>query len=854
MSSLIPSALLRRASRRHLLRRPWLAGLTIAGVALAVAVVVGIDLANASAERAFRLSIDDVAGRATHQVFGGPQGLEEAVYADLRGSGLPYSRASAPVVEGRGRIGEHSVRVLGLDPWADRPVRAMTGDLAANKKALNIFLSQPGAILLGRELADTLGVSLGDRLPFQALARDAHAEATELTVVAITTPDGEAMDRAWRDLVVVDVATAQEILGRGPFLDRIDLVLPEGADEPIADLLPSSAELRRAGARGGALEEMTRAFRLNLSALSMLALLVGMFLIYNAMSFLVVERRPLLGRFRALGVEKRQILFLVLAEAAAIGTVGSLMGLVLGQALARGLLRLISRTINDLYFVVTVQDVAQPLGSLILGAALGLIGSLLAALGPALEASRVQPQTAMRRSAVEQGRRRSAPRLAWAGLAAGIVAALLIALPGRSLGLGFAAVFIATLGFAAVIPLATLWGSRALAIPAGRFFGNLGKMAARDVASSLSRTGIAVAALTIAVATTIGVAIMVSSFRATLVDWLEITLRADLYASSVHQDGRGQGPPLDPRHIEALSSHPRVAHVSTYRRVEVTSSRGPTQLHALHAEAPAFEVFSFSDPVSRDEVYRRFRAGQGILISEPYAYRHNLKIGDSLDLRTDRGRQDFEVLAVFYDYASDRGLVMIDDGQYRKLWNDPHIQSVGLYLRDGADADAVAADLKAQIPVDQVGLVANRELRRLSLDIFDRTFRITDVLRWLAVTVAFFGVLSALMALQLERGRELAVLRAMGMEPTQVKRLLAAQNALLGALAGVLAAPLGIAMASMLVHVINKRSFGWTLKLTVEPTPLIQGLMIAVLAALLAGWIPARRMAGQQPARGLREE
>ncbi len=855
-----PTPLLRRAALRHLKRRPWLAGLTTAGVALAVAVVVGIDLANASAERAFRLSVDDVAGRATHQIVAGPMGVDEEVYGKLRRSGIADARSSAPVIEGRGRIDPapdtakgRSVRMLGVDPWAEAPVRSFTTGPAGGAETLTGFLTESGAVAVSSQLAAGWGLEKGDRFTFAPQGADGLQPSTELVVIAVLEPADERQRRAWEDLLLVDISTAQDALGRHGRLDRIDLVLSDDGSSQIAALLPEGVRLRTASARAGALEEMTQAFRLNLTALSMLAMLVGMFLIYNAMSFLVVERRPLLGRFRAMGVGRRQILVMVLFEAAVLGVVGSLLGLVLGQVLARGLLQLITQTINDLYFVLSVREVSRPFASLALGSLLGIGGAVLAALGPALEASGVQPQSALRRSAIEGKERRRAAGSALLGLVLIAAGGLLVALPGRSLGLGFAAVFIGTLGFAALIPLATLAGSRLLTPVAGRLFGHLGRMAARDVGAAISRTGIAVAALTIAVATTLGVAIMVSSFRATLVDWLEITLKADLYASPTAQDGRGSGPPLSPAQLAALRGHPAVEHVSTYRRVETMSSLGSVQLHALHAEAPAFEVFSFKDATPAD-IFPRFRAGDGVVISEPFAYRHGLRPGDTFDLLAEDQSRAFEVLAVFYDYASDRGLVMIDSGLYQQLWRDDRIQSVGLYLKPGSDADRVVADLRSRFADEDVQIRPNRELRRISLAIFDRTFRITDVLRALAVAVAFFGVFSALMALQLERGRELAVLRALGLEPKQVRRLLTAQNALLGALAGVLAAPLGVAMAAMLVFVINKRSFGWTLQLTVEPTALLQSLALAVGSALLAGWLPARRLLQRNPASALREE
>ncbi|MEM6792886.1 MAG: FtsX-like permease family protein [Acidobacteriota bacterium] len=853
MSAFLPPPLLRRAAVRHLVRRPWLAGLTVAGVALAVAVVVGINLANESAERAFRLSVDDVAGRATHQITGGPTGLEDRIYTELRVSGLPGARDSAPVIEGRVRVTGEALRLLGVDPWAEAPIRPLTAGIFADQDALAVFLSRP-SVVLGTALASRLAVTTGDTLLLEPTGQNSGQDALEVRVTALLEAADERQERALADLLLTDIATAQELFSRPGRLDRIDLVATAENLPALEALLPASVLVEPSGSRTGALDEMTRAFRLNLTALSMLALLVGMFLIYNAMTFLVVERRQLLGRWRAMGVERRQILSLVLFEAAVLGALGSALGLVLGQILARGLLQLITQTINDLYFVLQVRDVAPPLTSLVLGVVLGVGGALLAALGPALEASGIQPQSALRRSLAEAKERRKAPKLAVAGLGLGALAALLALVPGKNLALGFASVFLATVAFAAFVPLLTLIGSRFLAAPAGALFGGLGRMAARDVGAALSRTGVAIAALCIAIATTIGVAVMVSSFRSTLVDWLGVTLQADLYVSPVQQDGRGRGPALDPAVIAAMTSHPQVASASTYRRVEVPSSNGPAQLHALHTEREAFRVFSFKNAADRDALYDRFSTGDGVLISEPYAFRHGLTVGESLELRSAEGPRDFEVLAIFYDYASDRGLVMMDAGLYGRLWRDDSVQSLGLFLEPGADADAVAASFRPQIDAAEVAIVANRELRRISLEIFDRTFRITAVLRLLAVAVAFFGVFSALMALQLERGRELAVLRALGLEPGQMKRLLNAQNALLGALAGVFAMPLGILMSAMLVYVINKRSFGWTLHLHVEPAALLQGVGLAVFAALLAGWLPARRMAEVQPARALREE
>lgn len=898
--------LLRRSAVRWLVSHPWQVGTTVLGVALAVAVVVGIDLANASAERAFRASVEDVAGRATHEIVGGPTGLDEAVYALLRTSDLDVARRSAPVLEGRGALSPASategptavgdpprrrtVRLVGIDPFAESSVRTLdrvfrlvpdtgrtepastetgsTGGTEAVDGAFDRFRLEPGAVGLSADLATELGVGLESELRFEGPDGVHH-----LRVIALLRPE-ERLDRqSTADVVLADLSTAQEVLGRQGRLDRIDLVLDEellereardgpsvdsataGGRQALLALLPPGVELRGKQARVGTLDQMTRAFRLNLEALGLLALLVGMFLVYNTATFSVIQRRPLLGRLRAMGVTRSQIFQLVIWEALVLGAVGTLLGMLLGRLLAEGLVQLVAGTINDLYFALDVRSVTVSGRSLLQGLLLGLGGPVLAALVPAREAARATPRLVLQASGLEARTRRLLPRLALGGAVVIALAAVLLAVPSRSLLLAFAGLFLFVVGFACLVPAGVMVSSRLATPILARLFGAVGRLAARGVEGTLSRTGVAIAALVIAVATTLGVGVMVASFRATLVDWLDGTLQADIYLTAVVEDARGTSRPLDAAWIDAVRAIPGLEEVSTYRRVEVGSPLGATQLHALHLGPRAFRSFQLLAG-DRDAVYDRWRAGEGVLISEPYAYRHGLAAGDAIEMRADDGPRRLEVLAVFYDYASDRGLVMMDRGLYDRLFDDPAIQSLGLFLESASasELERVLAELRRRLPTEGLSILPNRQLREASLEIFDRTFRITGVLRLLALAVAFLGILAALMALQLERARELGVLRANGLVPRQVWALVTAQTGLSGLLAGLFALPLGWILAALLIHVINKRSFGWTLVMETPPALLVQTVLLAVLAALLAGLYPAYRMAGSSPALALREE
>lgn len=850
-----------RTSWRYMLRHPWQIGLCILGVALGVAVVVAIDLANASAQRAFTLSTESVAGRATDQIIGGASGLDEALYRRLRVDlGL---RQAAPVVEGyliAPSLGGRTAQLLGIDPFAEGPFRAfLSGPGAAVATAgapidLTRLLVEPGTVLIAEDTAQAFGLSLGDKLDLLV-----GSQMLSLRVVGLLRPSDDISRQVLESLIVTDIATAQETLDMVGKLSRIDLILAEDSATStqhavISAILPPNATLIRPAARSAALEQMTRAFALNLSALSLLALVVGMFLIYNTITFSVVQRRGLLGTLRCLGVTRRQIGGLILAEALLISLVGSLLGLGLGTLLGRGLVGLVTRTINDLYFVVTVRDLSIDPLVLLKGFGLGLGATLASAAVPAIEAMLSAPRSVLRRSSAEEQMRRAVPLAAAGGVGLLAVGAGLLLLPSESLFFAFGGLFAVLIGSALLCPAAMV-GLMTLVGPLlGWAGGLLGRMAARDVIAALSRTSVAVAALMVAVSVTIGVGIMVGSFRGTVISWLDSSLVADIYVAPPSTTANRANGALDPAVLRDFAQSPGVADTTFFRSIVVDTTIGPISLVAVGASSNrGRDALRFQEG-GGPATWAIFDAG-GVLVSEPFAYRSGLGLGDSLTLRSDKGERSFPIAGVYYDYTSDRGVIRMADATYRAAWNDTALSSFALYVDPGTDVDGLVRSLKDQAASQGVLIISsNRGLRKGTLEIFDRTFAITGVLQVLATIVAFIGILSALMALQLERARELGMLRANGLTPGQLWRLVLAQTGLLGLTAGLLAIPVGIALALVLVYVINRRSFGWTLDLAIDPAILAQAMLVAVVAALLAGIYPAFKMGRTSPAAALREE
>ncbi len=834
------------ASRRFYSRHPLQLLLAILGVALGVAVFVGVDLANDSARRAFEQSEASLVGSATHQFIGVGTEIPNDIYRELRLNNGPL--IAAPVVETEVRLvgaGERSFTLIGIDPLEElefRSYSSMSLDMESDSSRLIV---EPNTVLIPASLSDELEIELGSSL---SVSVDRRAPVP-LTVVGRVgdqryDPDGLNLP------LVADIATVQE-LRNSATLTRIDVIITPQELEALENLTLPGIALVPTPSRSEVFDELSRAFRINLTALSLLALLVGVFLIYATMSFAVLQRRSLFGTYRALGVRRRSLLISVLWEAAAIGGIATILGIALGFVLAQGLVELMLRTIGDLYFSAAVRAV-EPSPTLYgKGLLVGIGTSMLAALVPALEATAVTPRTAMSRAELERAAKhatRVGAKLAGPCLIVGVIA---LAVAPRSLAGAFFGLFLVILAAALVIPTCAAIGLRAAQPAAERAFGVSGSLAVRGVTAALSRTGVATAALAVAVATVIGVGLMIGSFRGSVERWLEATLLADLYADVENWDVSANAP-LEGE-LGELASITGVRGVSLLQFTRLTTAVGEISVRAI-LPGPDGWGLTILDEGTGDAI-ERMVAGEGVLISETLAYRRELAAGDELTLPTNEGSETFAVLGTYRAYNTDGGGITIPLSRYQSYWQDRSLDGIGIYLDDSVDRAEARQDILSVFEGRaDVRLRSTQAIRSRSLEIFDQTFRITEVLRILAGLVAFLGLLSALLAIELDRGKEVAVLRALGFTPRQIGTLSLTQTVVLGTAAGVLAIPLGIVMAGLLVEVINQRSFGWGMDLVIEPAPLGLGLALAVAAALLAGIYPAWRMSRSSVAARLREE
>jgi len=828
--------LLLRAGLRYQLRHRWQAALALIGIVMGVAVVLAVDLANEAAKASFALSAKQLQGAATHRVVSPDGKVPESVYTSLYLTpGLP---AMAPVVTARVRVGGHEgrFRLVGLDVFAEGPFRGELPGAIDGETSLADWLARPDAAALSRSAATHLASQAGGRIEVQSQGRP-HT----LEVVAVYDNDSAGS----RDLIVVDIATAQALTGMHGYLSHIDLAIDDEDLPTLRGRLPTPLRIVSIADQTRGTVGLSASFELNLTAMSLLALLVGLFLIFNAMSFSIVQRRNLMGRLRALGVQADELSRLILAEALVLALVGTVVGIALGVWLGQGLTAIVAATVSELYYEVAADAVQLSGSSLAKAALLGIGGTLVAAWLPARQAARTPPLTTLSRAALERSARDRLPMLALIGgllVLMGLTIAFL--LPGGVVA-GFAGLFVLILGAALITPL----GLRLIHWLFDRLPGRgVWRMAVRDLDRHLSRLGTAAAALMVALSASVGVAVMVESMRESVSDWLGQLLTADLYIAA---EGFQEGSSLPDHIVATVTRLPEVSAFSSYRDRSLQLDGRRLQLVAAGLAPASRAGFEFTARGTSDP-WALFDQGQ-LLISEPLAHRRGLRPGDHLGLPTPGGDRNIPIAAVFRDFASEHGRMFLDRQAYQRYWPDESVDTLALFSDQGGRALSRAA---GEALSDDEGLVFTeaREIHEESMAVFDRTFRITQVLRLLSLLVAFIGVLTALMAVQLERRKEYAVLRALGLTRRQVSALILLESGALGLLAGLLAVPTGIAMAWVLTEAIQLRAFGWSMPLIVSPGPLWLTAGIGVLAALLAGVYPAWRAAWHDPAPLLRED
>lgn len=847
----------------RLILRPMLANrlrtlLTALGVMLGVAVMLAIQLANQGSLRGFSAALDAVSGKAALEITCPPLGLDETLIPQL--SWLREIGIATPVIEAdvtsqvAGQGGE-TLRIIGIDALRDPALRdyALAGE-SANAMQLMSFLAKTDSLIVTKHFADKHGLKADEKLLL--LIGDRRRE---VTVAAIIGADGakqrgvQQSAMASQSLAVTDIANAQVALDRLGRVDRLEVRLHEGisiekAETLLKSKLPASLTVQRPQRRSAAVEKMLAAFHFNLTMLSGIALVVGLFLIYNTISVAVMTRRSEIGMLRTLGVTRRQVLNLFLGEALVLGLAGALLGVPLAKLLAEAAIALTSTTVDTLYVATAARVPALSLWHWLAGFAIAVPLSLVAAALPAMEAAAVSPVEAVR-----SGGRESLPAsqgMSWRALLLPVVFLLLgwvsaVQDPVLELPLwGYASSFCAILAATFSVPLMLRFMAQAMRPLLARMFGIEGRLAASQIQASTQRLSISVAALAVALALTVAIAVMVGSFRQTVLYWVDQTMGADLYVRPGTPPRSQNAPTFSPATLQTLREHPAVLAFDGFRSMDL-----PFRDRIIKLGTGDFDVqiqhgrIALKTPGDAKVILQAAKERGEIFISESFALRFRVREGETITLTTPKGPREFRVAAQFYDYSNDSGTITMDQKQFQQWFGDSLPTHVALFLKPGYDAEVVRDELTKKL--DGHGFVAiftNAGLRGEVLRIFDATFAITWALEIIAILVAMAGVAATMLTLVLERREEIRLLRIAGADAGQVRRTIVLEAGILGLVSQVLGLIVGILLSLVLIHVINPQSFGWSIQFHTPWLFLLGSTVLTVLGTMAAGLYPAWRV------------
>lgn len=819
----------------------------ILGIALGVAVFIAVRVTNSSTLRAFERTVEAIAGRASLEVTGRGAPVDEALLPLARR--VPGVTAVAPLILADVVVQEAAGAVLlvaGIDVVSDRAVRDYTFQWSAGDQQDPLaILTQPQALVLSERFAQRYGITLGMRLHLYT-----SQGTQELIVRGFLRPEGAAAALGG-NFAVMDIAAAQVVFGRLGRLDRIDVV--PRSDFPLDTLqatlqqrLGPGVQVRRPEARNKAVEKMLRSFHVNLTALSLIALIVGMFLIYNSTTIAIVQRRRELGILRALGVPRQRIFGIIMGEALGMAIIGSVAGLGLGLLLARLALRLVSPAVSALYVLEHVNRLSLTWETTAIGLGLGLSTALLSALLPTREALRLSPLAAIQQRSAYTLRQAPLWPLTLMGsclllLAAGL--SLLPAVAGVAV-FGYLACLALVLGVSCLIPLVLLMVNSLGRQTVTRWGGVESLLALDNLLYARQRNTVAMAALLTSFAMMISVSIMVASFKKTVYTWVEQTISADLLVHQATPGGERSVLTMPHSLRQEFLTIPGVQDVDSARGIDVEYAGDMVLLVAVDFDVYAqYGSFPFIAG-SRQQAMPQVIAQQGVLVSENFSRRYQVGLGDRLRLDTPQGQQAFAIVGVVIDYSSDRGTITMDRSTYTAYWQDTQVDAFGVFADTGVDLEPLAQRIQQHFRERYPLYVLTRaRFKARVLELVEQPFAVTYALEVIAIVVALLGVTNALYAAILERTRELGVLRAVGATRRRVQRIILIEGGVMGVIGASCGLVAGVLLAVILIFVINRQVFGWTLQMTI-PVPFTLGAFVLMVVATLAASLqPARQAA-----------
>ena len=805
------------------------------GIACGTAAVIGMTLSARSALLSFTDAVIFLQGRATHTIKRTAGPLNEKILAELmRDKAVLHF---SPVIDRRLKLKDDSlIRVLGVDPFLDREIRPELARMGFNRqddqdrsKNLDFFLDRR-AVFLESGIASRLGVSPGEEI---------ETSKGSLRIIGMVSNPSE------EPLILIDISHAQEIFSLPGSVDHVDLILADEAD--FVSRWGTGFQVRSSKQKTETFKALVRAFRLNLEALSLMSLLVAVFLIYNTTMFTVVSRKKDIGILRSIGVTRKETIAAFLVEILILGVLGGAIGGIAGYLLSFFLTKIVGGAISNLYFFLQPAPPSWSAFILLEGILLGCLASILGGIYSLIELVRVNPVEALRGRSPSRGSAKKAANAARIGILIVLASVVVFVASGRHVYAAFAATFLFLLGVSLMTGLIVSIAGPALKLLLVRLGGLSGRIAAGNIRQNLGRSSVAVAAFMMALSMSIGLDSMIGSFRESLSWWMGTQLQGDFYVST----GSEMEVPLE--FYTELLSDPRIDGIDAYRRAEIEFAGKTAYITAIRSHVlKNFTNFAWLS--GGDEHWDEVGRGD-VIVSESFLRNFNIRTGDSITLKGNRGLTALRVAAAFYDYTTEHGLIIMDRNTYISLFDDRTINSISVFIApDNPHRQEIASRLHKMAMERGLPVFSREQLHSNVLQVFDSTFSVTRSMKIMTVIIAFFGIAGALMTLFIERRRDFGILRSLGFSTGQVSGMTLLEALGMGFLSFLLSAFVGTVFAFILIKVINLRSFNWTIFFYPHWQPYVTAAATAILASTAAALYPIWKVKKTYPHIQMREE
>jgi putative ABC transport system permease protein len=847
--------LLRHISIRRIRLQKAHALMTVAGICLGVAAIVSIGIVNRSVLRSFEDTINRVTGRAALQVTGPASGFpEDLLEAVQKVPGVEYA---VPVIDTQGILvgaKEQSLMILGVDVLQDSGIREYKlSEESADIPDPLLFLARPDSILLTQEMARREGIAIDQVIRIQTVRG-----IKSFRVRGLLNPEGLAK-AASGNVAIMDYLAAQMAFGKEGRIDRIDVSLLKDelimqAQERIRKTLPQGYNVVTPEGRTKQVESLVARFQKNINLISFVAVFVGMYLIYNAVSISVVQRRKEIGIMRAIGAKRSEIISLFLGETFAISLVGSGLGLLVGVLFARSALGTVGQTVSDLYVKTTVSEIAVSWGDLARGFASGIAASLAAAFLPALTSTRVTPVSAIRAVPYSEEGYLSGRKLRIASATLMALSVLLLMtflnsklrLSMHSTSTMFAATICLLLGLSLAMPT-VLQGFLALFHTIiSPHVGASGRLAGLNLAKNITRNAVAAAAIFYGISVFVSSAGIIHSTKTSVIEWVDSYVRADMIVTSGHPLATtgSQNIPMPVEMGRDIETVPGVLSTDPFRKIYIDYHDRHILLLTLDiAKRMSYSPFKIVQG-NREDMARMLPGQDAVTVNEAFAAQEHIKPGDVLTISTPEGPVAFKVAVINVDYSSDSGTILMDVHTYRKYWKEFLADTFSVRIRPGADVRAVRNEIAARFGHDRkLFVLPSREFRNEIQKIIDQGFAVNNAVNIITMLIACLGIVVTLLASVLERTREIGILRSIGMLRSQVSRVVVLESMLLGLVGGALGIIAGMAIGWMSLEGFLRSDYGASMQYHLDYLAMLRALGLSTLLSAAAGLYPAWRAA-----------